>query len=582
VKLSHVRIRALRSVTGEVDFTVGEGVNYIVGPNNSGKSNLLRALELALDPEAVYDTRRDQPVRTGTGGMPLKTRITLTFKLGTSRPEKTLQASGEKYELAVRGDRQLRGGGNSTFAEDGEIHFVTEFGAGGARTTSFQAKNMGARSLKVDSDEHVELERKFRRAVRFAVVHSGEDVATLLQGKFRDILNLVLSEHLRDEVKVADEARDVYLDTLKKKLLEPLRELVEARVHGVFNEIGSVELVPAVDTVKETLASVDVRLTDTFTSALADKGTGVRGAVLISMLQYLAEQSRRSLVLAVEEPESFLHPGAQESLRGELELLGGRADVTLVVSTHSPHVVSRVATTLVTQVEKGLDGVTRVSAQVDGTAPLTRMLGSLYADPDFLDFVDAGLGLTPDIRTVVVTEGYTDGLFIEEACRAAGRVDLIEGVRFLPAGGTKRLVPAAILAKAVTSRPVIALLDWDENGKVATDRLAGIDHEWKKNTNVLSLVAWPGRCKSGNEVEIEDLLPAAIVADLIAELGADLAVDQATNCRKCTRSHYKLSTAWKEAAIVRLPAMLRASSESPDALVWLAAEIVRRAEKLRS
>jgi hypothetical protein len=393
---------------------------------------------------------------------------------------------------------------------------------------------------------------------------------------------MVLAEHLRDQVAEVERAREEYLQSLESELLEPLRGLVEDRVRGVFREITSVALVPDVPTVKETLASVDVQLTDAFSSALADKGTGVRGAVLISMLQYLAEQSRRSLVLAVEEPEAFLHPAAQEAVRTELERLGDRRDVSLVVTTHSPHVVSRKSTTSVAQVAKSADGVTEITSQVKGDSSLSSMLGSLYSDPDFLEFLDAGLELDPGVQTVVVTEGYTDGLFIEAACRAAGRDDLLEGVRFIPSGGTKRLLPAAILAKAVTSRPVIALLDWDENGKVAIERLASIETEWNKNTNILSLQRWPNRCATGHDVEIEDLLPASIVEALIAELGEDVAVDGKTRCSRSGQWHYKLSAAWKDAAIDRIPELLGESDEPAGALVWLGEQIQTRAEAMRS
>ncbi len=58
------------------------------------------------------------------------------------------------------------------------------------------------------------------------------------------------------------------------------------------------------------------------------------------MLRYLAEASKRSLVLAVEEPESFLHPTAQQTIRGDLEALDEHDDVTLMITTHSPFVVS--------------------------------------------------------------------------------------------------------------------------------------------------------------------------------------------------------------------------------------------------
>ena len=42
----------------------------------------------------------------------------------------------------------------------------------------------------------------------------------------------------------------------------------------------------------ETLSSVGIQLGDLAVTQLLDKGTGVRGALLVSMLQYMAEQSR--------------------------------------------------------------------------------------------------------------------------------------------------------------------------------------------------------------------------------------------------------------------------------------------------
>ncbi len=70
MKLTHVRIKDFRSFSGEHEFDVSSGVNYFVGPNNCGKSNLVRALELALDPDARYVAERDRPARPGAVGRP--------------------------------------------------------------------------------------------------------------------------------------------------------------------------------------------------------------------------------------------------------------------------------------------------------------------------------------------------------------------------------------------------------------------------------------------------------------------------------------------------------------------------------
>jgi predicted ATP-dependent endonuclease of OLD family len=83
MKLTHIRIKDFRSFSGEHDFDVSSGVNYFVGPNNCGKSNLIRALELALDPDAIFSAVRDRPAREDQRGKPPTTRITLTFGLAS-------------------------------------------------------------------------------------------------------------------------------------------------------------------------------------------------------------------------------------------------------------------------------------------------------------------------------------------------------------------------------------------------------------------------------------------------------------------------------------------------------------------
>lgn len=581
MRLTHAVVKDFRSLIGRHEFDLSSGLNYFVGPNNAGKSNILRALELSLDLDATYDPARDRSIRDSQFGRDATTRIVLTFQFGSTGPDQTLKRYANAYERTLKGDPAYQRAEAWTFADEGKVKLITEFGTGGTRVTKFETKGKAALSLPADSAEHRQLERKFREVVRFAVVHSGMDLESLLRGKFRDVLNLVLSEHLKEQVAAADLARTTYLEALQVQLLEPLRAEVESRVGGLFREISSAQLVPTVPSVQETIASVEVQLQDVVTSSLGDKGTGVRGGVLLAMLQYLAAQSRRSLVLAVEEPEAFLHPGAQEGIRRELELLGAKPDVTLLVTTHSPHVVSRDSTTLVTQVSKDAAGATVLAPGVAGTERLGAMLGSLYADPDFLELMEAGLDLDPSVQIVVITEGYTDGFFIEAGCRAAGRDDLLEGIEFLPANKAARVVPAAILAKAATARPVIALLDCDDNGKAALNKLASIEG-WDKNKNLLSLDRWPNRCKSGHDVEIEDLLPESAVNTLVNELGESVALDGKFRCGRSERFHLSLSSAWKEQAIERISDVLSASPDKPTEIVWLAAEIRRRAELLRS
>jgi hypothetical protein len=340
----------------------------------------------------------------------------------------------------------------------------------------------------------------------------------------------------------------------------------------MFPEISVAELIPAVPTVDETLSSVDVRLADSLMTQLADKGTGVRGAVLVSMLEYLAEQSRRSLVLAVEEPEAFLHPAGQEAIKGQLDDLAARPEVSLLVTTHSPYVISRSSEALVTELRKDTDGVTARVAAVAGDQSRASLLGSLYRDAGLAFVLERSLEVPAGTELVVVTEGYTDGLFIQLCCRAAGRSELLDGLYFIAAGKAANVVPQALLAEAATECPVIALVDHDDNGRAAAEKLKSFN--WEPAKRILSLSAWPGKCGS-HDVEIEDLLPPGPVADLVAEMGENEALDAKIKCGDGW--HLQLTKAWKELAIDKLESCL---DDDPGGIVWLAEELHARGGKI--
>src|SRR4051794_32677458 len=144
MKLTHIRIKDFRSFTGEHEFDVSSGVNYFVGPNNCGKSNLVRALELALDPDARYAPDLDRPANSAGIGKPPTTRITLTFQVGKTPSEKTLLARARDYELGVRTNRRASTSDKvQTYSGDQEVRLVSSFTGVGARQTSFQAKGFG-------------------------------------------------------------------------------------------------------------------------------------------------------------------------------------------------------------------------------------------------------------------------------------------------------------------------------------------------------------------------------------------------------------------------------------------------------
>jgi len=340
----------------------------------------------------------------------------------------------------------------------------------------------------------------------------------------------------------------------------------------LFPEIEVVDLIPDVPSLADTLSSVCVEMADSAPTELKDKGTGVRGAVLIAMLQYLAEQSKRSLVLAMEEPEAFLHPGAQEAVGEQLEGLAERPEVTLLVTTHSPYVVTRSPRTLITELQKNAAGATSMAALARGDENRAELLGSLFTDRGFSRVIERATRIPQGTRAVVVTEGYTDSLFLRYGLKAAGRTDLIDGIHFIAAGGAKKVVMQAVLASTATELPVLALLDRDPHGRSAEETLG--EFGWRRDEQILSLSSWYER-DCGHDVEIEDLLPKSMVEKISRSLG-DAAYDGWTRCGR--KRHYKFSTDWKSAAIAWVAKEQKVDEDG--GMIWLGEELNRRIEKI--
>jgi len=184
VKLTRVEIKNYRSFFAEepvaLELDLAEGMNTLVGPNNCGKSNLLRAVALAMDPAHPFDRSRDMPAQM----MFAFPRIVLHFACeGRTAPEKTLLKQVAEYERsATRGKR---------YADDGELRFVVHYPgdrqSGAVRQEFFSVRGAGNR--QGDTELRDRALRQFRKTCRFVLVESGESLESLLAGRFREILH---------------------------------------------------------------------------------------------------------------------------------------------------------------------------------------------------------------------------------------------------------------------------------------------------------------------------------------------------------------------------------------------------------
>lgn len=529
--------------TPSADISLSPNVNYLAGSNNVGKSNLLRAVALALDPNVVYDETIDRP--RGNGPKPA---IELEFVV-------TLPASGEIKRLLEEVDKyeqRIVGFQAPSLASQGIVRYYV------AADPWSREERFLTRATRERANENWRHGRgkkaleRFHEVVRFVDIKSGEDLESLLQRGFKEILGSAVGDEHTKEMKQAEEARSAYVDALGQ-VLRPVARHVRDRIGRYVRDVHDVDLVPNVPGVADAIAAARVIIEDAVRTPLDQKGTGVRGAMLLLLLSFIAESSKSAVVFGIEEPEAFLHPDAHRELGAGLERFTQRDDVTLLVTTHSPFLFrsgtggDRSAVFHVTKNEEGRSTVVKgkpkdVRADLFGASELSDLLEKVEKVPSHA-------------KLLLVVEGETDKSYLDMASRYLG-ISLGE-VHILPRGGAAGAVieALALAARHAPGRAVAALFDSDDTGKESY-RLLSDRFSWKKKAGerlyVLSYDQWLTACDV--PVEAEDLFSNATMEAFLAVPGNEGYVTEKVKRKKSGVWHYGIDTPGKIAFVAWLGA----------------------------
>jgi 5S rRNA maturation endonuclease (ribonuclease M5) len=536
MRLTNVIIRNFRSFWSEKDepsaeITLSQGVNYLAGSNNVGKSNLLRAIAFALDPEGTrYDTAVDKPQ-----GLTGATAITLRFEAEPNPPEATkkLLAAVEEYEKTIPGYEE------PSLASAGIIHFHVQV-IGAIRYARFLTRTSSAPSnAKGVAAKLSRAVEQFHKVVQFVDIRSGEDLESLLKRRFKDMLGNAMGAEHSKEMKRAREAREAYVAALGE-VLRPVAKYVEDSLHKYVRDVQKADLVANVPPVEDAIVDARVMIQDAINTPLDQKGTGVRGAMLLLMLSFIAESSKSAVVFCIEEPEAFLHPEAHRALGAGLESFTDRVGVSMLVTTHSPFLFraeadkGATALFLVSKDANGRSSVARTGSQATRLDLLgSRMLAGLLAQAD---------AVPARAKLVLVVEGWTDKQYLEIAAQRLGIA--LDAVHIVDAGGAMAAAIQAVTLRGMhdDERLVVTLFDSDDDGlrgqKLLMDKFKG----WKKKINVLSYDQWIA--PENVAVEAEDLFGEKVMEAFLAEPGYSVFFDEKKR-RPSGSWHYGLTQAGK-------------------------------------
>jgi putative ATP-dependent endonuclease of the OLD family len=334
MKLVAFTVEKYRSITRAHKIKVGNKA-ILVGPNNEGKSNILRALVIAMNVFTMgrrslgvrppggrpfwrqrhYEWSRDFPIQLQKDQPNGESVIILEFDLSDNERSEFWK----KIKSNITGTLPLR----ISFSSKGEMKIrVLKQGKGGKALTAKQEEVCTFISEHIDFT-HIPAIRTAESAQRIV-----EDMVERELSKVEDNPDYIKA--LERVAKIQEPVLDLLSKTIKDTLVKFLPAVSNVRV-GISSE----------ERYRAMRRSCEIEVDDGTPTLLEYKGDGVQSLAALAIMRHASERgaSGKNLVVAIEEPESHLHPSAIHELRAVLNELSEKHQV--VVTTHCPLFVDK-------------------------------------------------------------------------------------------------------------------------------------------------------------------------------------------------------------------------------------------------
>lgn len=394
-------ITNFRGISGtvEVDFA---DFNCIVGQNDAGKSTILKALDAFINETTL--TKADHNLT------PTENTITIELHFNCSNKSYFL---GEQIETTFEEEELVNDQGllvvkktwnvtdtsvskpkmsivRKKYADDADFVLKTE------NQLIKLCRNNGIETTKGNGEEFNNVEkrqklREFHAGNGTEFTFDFEDLPSSGTGKAKMIADAIKEglpafQYFKADTSLSDTDATIqkYFKDMAYKLIkeqidtEEIETEIKGQLGGVLEQItskinevvkSSEKVAPKINFEWNKLISTSFVSSTTGTDLpLNSRGDGFRRITMMSYFEYLAETERRnesqSIIFGFEEPETFLHPSAQEDLFDKLSSLAENG-YQVVVSTHSPNIVGNTQKEKIIHISKPDNVYTINQAEVD-------------------------------------------------------------------------------------------------------------------------------------------------------------------------------------------------------------------------
>ncbi len=494
MKLVSFSVENYRSITNARRIPLSN-YSVLIGPNNEGKSNILHALALGMHALQVWH----RMVTRGSDGRIIRRRYRsishyqnhFDYNWDIDFPI-TKQNTNNKYkktnillefELDDLEIEEFKNDINSSL--NGSLPINISFNEDGTFDITVKKQGKGGKSLNKKSNK---IAYFVSRRIRFEYIPSirtAKSATNITSGLVeQELSKLEDNEDYISAIKKIEE--------IQKPVLDKLGNAIQETIAKFLPNVKSVKIsVPRNIRLRTLRREVEIKIDDGSETSLERKGDGVQSLVALALMRYASEISanQSSTIIAIEEPESHLHPKAIHELRKVIKDLSERNQI--VLTSHSPLFVDPTQLRNTIIVNQSRANIAKKIYDVRTS------LGVQSSD----NLVNAHI--------IILVEGVSDQKALQEIIQLKSKSisDAIKSgiIRFESLGGVSSLRQKASFYRSITCI-VRCFIDNDKEAIKAAER--AIKDCVLENFDI-TFAKIPGKVES----ELEDFYDSALYAD---------------------------------------------------------------------
>lgn len=326
MKLVSFSVTNYRSITTAHKINL-QNATVLVGKNNEGKSNLLTALSIAMTSmmeqagrhsprfinsrrHSLYLWERDFPIQFQGRKSGLESIFRLNFLLEGEEQQDFIKQTGLRCNELI----------------------PIEIKYGRDATPRFSVPKRGSGSFNTKSEEVIAFICSHISFNYIQAVRTDKMALEVIEGIiYKELYRLSGNEDYKKALDVINSFHTEIYNGISERIINPLKEFLP--------QLQSIKIIEHYSRMPydHHYKDLDVIIDDGTPTSIVNKGDGIKSLLTLALLKEV--QSTGASIIAIEEPESHLHPEAIHSL---VRVINGIAEHhQVIISTHNPLFVQR-------------------------------------------------------------------------------------------------------------------------------------------------------------------------------------------------------------------------------------------------